>query len=444
MKDMTKGKIWQVILVFALPIFISNLFQQLYNACDSMIVGKFIGDIALAAVSSSGNLIFLFTSFFIGTASGASVLISKYYGEKNYDKLSKTIHTNLCVGLIAGIILTFVGVFLSPVLLRLMDTAPNVLPSSIEYFKCYFYGAIGIVLYNICSSTLNALGDSKRTLVYLIISSIMNIVLDLLFIGVFKFGVGAAGIATAISQLFSVVLCMIHLMKKGHIYTVSLSKLKIDKEIFFLTIKYGIPAGIQNSVIALANVFVQKNINSFGDVAMSGCGTYSKLEGFAFLPITSFTIALTTFVSQNIGAKEYERARKGALFGIISSCFLAEIIGILMFFLMPYLATLFTNNPESIAISTRQAKAICLFYFLLAYSHSIAAILRGCGKAFVPMIIMLLVWCILRVTYITIVLSFKHEITLLFLAYPLTWLISSIIYAIYYKHNSFENSFKEG
>lgn len=444
MKDMTKGKIWQVILVFALPIFISNLFQQLYNACDSMIVGKFIGDTALAAVSSSGNLIFLFTSFFIGTASGASVLISKYYGEKNYDKLSKTIHTNLCVGLIAGIILTFVGVFLSPVLLRLMDTAPNVLPSSIEYFKCYFYGAIGLVLYNICSSTLNALGDSKRTLVYLIISSLMNIVLDLLFIGVFKFGVGAAGIATAISQLFSVFLCMIHLMKKGHIYTVSFSQLKIDKEIFFLTIKYGIPAGIQNSVIALANVFVQKNINSFGDVAMSGCGTYSKLEGFAFLPITSFTIALTTFVSQNVGAKEYDRARKGSLFGIISSCLLAEIIGVLMFFLMPYLAKLFTNNPESIAISTKQAKTICLFYFLLAYSHSIAAILRGCGKAFVPMIIMLVVWCILRVTYITIVLSFKHEITLLFLAYPITWTISSIIYAIYYKFNKFENSFKRG
>ena len=207
---------------------------------------------------------------------------------------------------------------------------------------------------------------------------------------------------------------------------------EFDKKMLKLILKYGVPAGVQNSVIALANVFVQSNINTFGNDAMAGCGTYSKLEGFAFLPVTCFTMALTTFVGQNLGAKKYERAKKGATFGVVCSLLLAEVIGVLMFFFMPYLARLFSDDINVINIASKQAKTICLFYFLLAFSHCIAAICRGAGKAIVPMIVMLAIWCVLRVTYINIAMSIAHEIRLVFLAYPLTWFISSIIYFIYY------------
>ena len=441
MKDMTKGSIPKLIIMFALPIFLSNLFQQMYNAFDSLIVGRYIGDAALAAVSSSGNLIFLFTSFFIGTASGASVLISKYYGEKDYDSMSKAIHTNVAVGIIFGIILTIVGVFLSPFILKLMKTDPNVLPNSIEYFQCYFWGAMGIVLYNIFSSILNAVGNSKRTLIYLVIASITNVLLDILFIIGFKWGVGSAGVASAISQVFSALLCFMYLHRKGQIYTIRIRDIKIHKDMLKLIIKYGIPAGVQNSVIALANVFVQSNINSFGDIAMGGCGTYSKIEGFAFLPITSFTMALTTFISQNLGAKEYDRAKKGATFGTICACSLAELIGIIMFLFMPFLASMFTTNEEIIKVATYQARVITLFYFLLAYSHSIAAVCRGQGRTMIPMLVMLVIWCILRVTYITIAINIKHDIVLLFIAYPLTWFISSVIYFIYLRRYNWERGF---
>ena len=208
-------------------------------------------------------------------------------------------------------------------------------------------------------------------------------------------------------------------------------------------LKYGIPAGIQNSVIALANVFVQSNINSFGNIAMAGCGTYAKLEGFAFLPVNCFCMALTTFVGQNLGAKQYERAKKGSKFGILCSSIMSEIIGLLMIVLIPYLARLFTDDPEVIKITTLQAKCICGFYFLLAFSHCVAAVCRGAGKAFVPMIIMLLIWCVLRVSYIQIAMSYSHDIKLVFFAYPITWSISSIIYLIYYLCTDWVHGFEK-
>ena len=442
-KDMTKGSIYKVIILFAIPLFLSNLFQQLYNAIDSLIVGNFLGKNPLAAVSSSGNLIFLFTSFFIGTSSGMSVLIAKYFGEKNYNDLKKAIHTGIAFGLVCSILLTIIGVLLAPVMLKLMKTDPAVLPESIKYFQWYFAGSIGMVMYNIFNGILNALGNSKRSLYYLIFSSLLNVVLDLLLIGVFKMGVEGAAIATAISQIISAILCLSFLTKKGTIYQVTIKDIKFDKKIFRLIIKYGIPAGIQNSVIALANVFVQSNINTFGNNAMAGCGTYSKLEGFAFLPVTCFTMAITTFVGQNLGAKQYDRAKKGSRFGIICSVTLAEIIGILMALFMPYLAKLFNDDPEVIKIATTQARTICMFYFLLAFSHCIAAVCRGAGKAVVPMAIMLIVWCVIRVAYIEIAMSINHNIQLIFIAYPLTWGISSIIYFFYYLFSDWVHGFEK-
>lgn len=426
--DMTKGKEWKKILLFAIPIFISSLFQQLYNSVDSLIVGNFLGDSSLAAVSSSGNLIFLFTSFFIGCFSGAGVLISRYFGEKNYDNMSKAIHTDIAFALVSSIFLTIAGVILTPYILQWMNTDADVLPESTMYFRWYFSLVVGVVLYNCFSGILQALGNSLAPLIFLIISSILNVLLDLLFIGVFHTGVEGASIATGICQITSAILCFFFLKRKNNYYKLEISQIRFHEGMMPKILKYGIPAGIQNSVIGLANVIVQSNINTFGKVAMAGCGVYSKIEGFAFLPVTSFTLALTTFTGQNLGAKEYDRAKRGARFGVITSVILAEIIGVLTFFFMPYLARLFTSTPEVIEISVKQSKTICLFYFLLSFSHCIAAIQRGAGRAFIPMIIMLSVWCIFRVIFVNVAMAINHDIILLFCVYPITWGISSIIY----------------
>ena len=231
-KDMTKGKISSLMIAFALPIMLSQLFQQLYNTADSFIVGNYLGTFALAAVSSSGTLIFLMISFFVGLTMGAGIVISRYFGANDRDKVSRAIHTNIVVGLLCGVILTVVGVLFTPTLLKWMNTDEEYLPLAIEYFRVYFLGGVPMVMYNVARGTMNAIGDSKRPLYYLIISSIVNIILDILFVGVFKWGVWSAAFATVISQLFSAVVCFIHLFKKGQVFTVSVKKLKIDKEMF--------------------------------------------------------------------------------------------------------------------------------------------------------------------------------------------------------------------
>lgn len=429
---MTVGTPWKLIASFALPVFLSQLFQQFYNTVDSLVVGRVHGTEALAAVSSSGTLIFLMISFFVGTSMGAGIVISKYYGARDYERVSRAVHTNICLGIICGVILTIVGVVLTPTFLRWMGTDPDVMPDATAYFRYYFAGAIAIVLYNNCKGVMNALGDSRRPLYYLIISSVTNVLLDLLFIAVFRWGVWAAAFATTLSQALSVVLCIIHLSKKGTLYQLQLSKLRIDKESLGEIVRYGLPAGVQNSVIGFANVIVQTNINSFTKIATAAYGTYAKIEGFAFLPITSFTMALTTFTGQNLGAGLYDRAKKGSRFGIISAVVLAEAIGLVIWLAAPFLIGLFTDDPAVIELGTKQARIESLFFCLLAFSHAVAAVCRGAGKVFVPMSVMLAVWCVLRITYITIMMHYVHEIQYIYWAYPITWGISSIIYLFYY------------
>ena len=441
-KDLTKGEYKRSIIVFALPIFLSQLFQQLYNTADSLIVGNFISKSALAAVSSSGNLIFLLISFFTGLSMGAGVVISRYYGEKNYDNVSKAIHTKILICLISGAVLSVFGALLTPYILMAMRTDPNVLPESILYFRWYFIGALSMVMYNCFTGIMNALGDSMRPLFYLIFSSVLNVLLDLLFVGVLDGDVGSAAIATVISQAASALLCLIHLCKKGNIYTVSFRKLRIDGKMLKEIIKFGLPTGLQNCVIALANVLVQSNINTFGDDAMAACGTYSKIEGFVFIPVTSFSLALSTFISQNLGAGEKDRARSGARFGILTGVAISEFIGIILFIFAPVFVSAFNKDPEVIRIATDQSHIESLFFCFLAFSHCVAGICRGAGKAFVPMIIMLSIWCVLRIIYITVAMAILHDIRLLFMAYPITWIISSVIYMIYYKKSRWIDGFE--
>lgn len=430
--SLTEGTIWKNIIMFALPIFLGNVFQQLYNTMDSLIVGKFIDSDALAAVSSSGTLIFLLVGFFNGIALGAGVVISKYFGAKDYDEMQDAIHTDIAFGIVAGVILTVVGVIFTPQILVWMNTPQSVLPNSIVYFRTYFYGAIFVVLYNIFVGILQAVGDSRHPLYYLIFSSFVNVALDILFVAKLKLGVGSAALATVISQALSAILCFIRLIRYDTVYKVHPSKIRFHKIMLGKIISLGLPSGVQNSIIAFANVIVQTNINAFEKNAVAGCGAYSKIEGFAFLPITCFSMALTTFVGQNIGAKKYDRVKKGARFGIICSIILAELVGVIIFTLAPHLIALFNSEPEVIAFGTRQAKTEALFYFLLAFSHCIAGIMRGAGKATVPMFTMLLTWCGIRITYITIMVKIIPEIGVIFWAYPLTWSLSSIIFLIYF------------
>ena len=429
--DFTTGNLKKEIILFAMPLFLGNLFQQLYNAADSLIVGNTLGAEALASVSSSGPLIFMMTGFFNGVATGAGVVISKYIGSRDYTKVKLAIHTDIAFGLLSGMVLTILGVCFTPWVLKLLKTPENIMDGSVIYFRIYSYGIIFSVMYNITMGIMNALGDSKHPLEYLIISSITNVVLDIFFITVLDMGVGGAALATTIGQALSFLLSFIRLMKSKASYRVRIREISFNLPLLKEIIKYGLPSGIQNSVIAIANLFVQSNINTFSSVAVAGSGSYAKIEGFAFIPITSFSMALSTCISQNLGAKEYDRAKKGARYGIFICLLISELIGLILFIFAPYLIGLFNQDPSVIKYGVKQSRIEALFFSLLALSHSIAGIMRGAGKATVPMSVMLSVWCIFRVSYITVALSISHTIDLVYWAYPITWSISSVIFVIY-------------
>ncbi len=441
-RRLLEGSVWRGIVSFAVPIFFGNLFQQLYNTVDSLIVGNFLGSDALAAVSSSGSLIFLMVGFFNGIAMGAGVVISKYYGAKDYENLGKAVHTDVAFGLAAGVLLTALGMFLAPQILVLMGTPESVLPNSVAYFRTYYAGSLAFVMYNIVMGILQAVGDSRHPLYYLIFSSLVNVALDLLFVGAFRWGVAAAALATVISQAASAVLCLVRLLRTKDVYQVRIQRIRFHGTMLRQIIGIGLPSGMQNSIISFANIVVQSNINKFGVMAVAACGAYSKIEGFAFLPITCFAMSLTTFIGQNLGAKQYERAKRGAGFGILCSVLLAELVGVVVFALIPQLAAAFDDSAKVVAIAVRQARTEALFYCFLAFSHCIAGILRGAGKSRVPMFVMLIAWCLIRIAYISVTVRFLPRIEVIFWAYPLTWSISSVIFLIYFLKADWLHSFE--
>jgi len=430
--NLTEGPIWKSILLFAMPVLLGNIFQQFYNTFDSWCVGNFIGGDALAAVSSSGSLIHMLVGFFNGVAMGAGVIIARYFGAKDYEKLRLAIHTDVAFGLTAGVLLSVIGVTFSPTILRWMGTPAEVLPQSISYFRFYFCGAIFTVMYNIFVGILHALGDSRHPLYYLMISTMVNVVLDLLFVAGLKMGVGAAALATTISQGISALLCCIRLTKVEREYRLVFRNVGYHMESLKMIVRVGLPSGVQGSAIALANLVVQSNINSFGKDAMAGCGAYSKIEGFAFLPITCFTMALATFVSQNLGARKYDRVKKGVGFGICCCMILAECVGLCFYRFAPHLIAFFNDAPEVVEYGTMHMRTICLFYCLLAFSHCLAAILRGAGRSAVPMLTMLVCWCLIRVSYITVAVRVVNHLTTVSRAYPITWTCSGIVFLIYF------------
>ena len=440
---LTSGSIPGSILRFALPLFLGQTLQQFYNMADAWVIGNFAENSAFAAVSSGGNLTFLIIGFFSGIGVGGGVVISRYFGARDKTSTQRAIHADFLFGLIASMVATVAGLTLVPWLLTLMNTPADVLPYSLQYFRVYFGGVTTIILYNICMSIMQAQGDSLRPLYYLFISSVANVVLDLLFVAVFHWGVTGAAIATVIAQGLSVVLCLVRMCREPEEHLrLDFRKLYWDKEMMRRIIRQGLPTGVQNAVISLGNVVIQSNINSFGASAMSGQGAYSKIEGFAFLSVTSMSMTLPTFVSQNLGAGNVPRAKKGALFGTLTTMVAAEITGVLMYIFIPQLLRLFISDPEAIAYGIIHARVDTLFYCLLALAHCAAGILRGCGKSTVPMIVMLSCWCVLRSIYVTVILRFIHEFRMISWAYPITWGVSCILFVFYLYRLNWERDAK--
>lgn len=431
---MIEGPIRRQILRFAIPIFVGYLFQQLYNTADALIVGNLIGSAALAAVTGTGSLIHFIVGFFAGFSLGAGTVIARHIGSEDDERTEKTVHTAVAMGLFFCVILTLIGVFLTPSILRLMGTPPDVLPGAILYLRIYFAGCSGLVLYNMFVGILQASGDSTHPLYYLVISSLINIVLDVIFIAVFHMGVDGAALATVIAQCTSAILVFLRLYRRDDSIRIRLSRIRVDgralKEIFL----YGLPTAVQSSVIDFSNMLIQSYINSFSSAAMAGIGAFVKVEGFAFLPVTAFSMAMSTFISQNLGAGRKDRIREGMKFGILSCVLAIEVIGLISFLFTPTLVSAFNQDPEVIAYGVLRGRICSLFYCLLGFSHVCSAIFRGLGKPVVPMVVMLVCWCLIRVLVLFTIGQVYHNILLVCWIYPITWSLSTVTDLIYLGH----------
>lgn len=430
--DLLNGSIIKGMIQFGIPLFIGQLLQQLYNIADAWVVGNFAESNAFAAISSGGALSFFIVGFFGGVGAGGGIIISRYYGSGDQENVVNSIHSNVLFGLICSVVATVFGLIFVPVMLRVISTPADVLPYSLTYFRIYFGGIATMVLYNTFMNIMRSVGDSFHPLIYLLISSILNVVLDLIFVAGFHTGVVGAAIATVITQGVSALLCFIRLLRIPDYTGVKLSKIFVwHPKIIHQILVQGLPMGLQNSVISIGNIVVQKNINAFGPHAMNGMGAYSKIEGFVFLPINSISMAIPTFISQNLGARKYERAKQGARFSIIAGVVLAEIVGLLFYAFADQLLGIFIQDEVDISYGHMQVAVCAFFYFLLAYSHCAAGVLRGAGKSVVPMVTMLTFWCGVRIVYVTIATHFIPKFTTISWCYPLTWACSSIVFTIW-------------
>ena len=429
---MTEGPIAGAIIRFAVPLCLGNLFQQMYNSVDSLIVGNYLGNHALAAVSATSTLIQLMIGFFQGVFIGAGVLVARFFGAKMPGLMRRAIHTTVTIAIIFGLCLTAAGIFLTPLILDWMGTPEDIFELTVSYIRVYFIGSLGFILYNACTGIMQAVGDSKHPLIFLVISSVTNVLLDLFFIRILRWGVFSAALATIIAQFLSAFLCVAQLLRARDESRLDLRELRFDGDMVRQILKFGLPSGLQNSIINFANVIVQSNINAFGTMAVAGCGAYGKIDGFAILPLTSFNAAVTTFIGQNLGAKKYERAKKGSRFGVLCVMVLSELVGMILLIFDVPLISAFTREPEAIAYGIAKLRITVPFYFLLAASHGFAAVLRGAGKANVPMLVMLGCWCVFRVTFISVLIPVFQSINVINWVYPVTWCLSSVILLIYY------------
>lgn len=410
----------------------THIFQQLYNTVDTWVVGNYVSNEAFSAVGTVGPIINMLIGFFMGLSSGAGVVISQYYGAKRYEDVQKTVHTAIVMTLILGVLFTGVGLFMIPYLLDLMNTPADVLPESTLYLTIYFSGILGLMIYNIGAGILRAVGDSQRPFYFLVVCAVMNTVLDLVFVLVFGMGVDGVALATILSQGVSAVLVVITLMRSNNCIHLSIRKLRLDTQMLKKIIQVGIPAAIQMAITAFSNIFVQSYINFFGSDCMSGWTAYAKIDQVLFLPMQSISLASTTFVGQNLGCNQTERARKGVHHAVILAVISTLILMVPVLCFAPWIVAFFNSKPEVVDHGSRFLYWLTPFYVLCCFNQIYSGALRGAGNTKAPMVIMLSSFVVFRQIYLFAMFRIWNEIIPIAMSYPAGWLLCSAATTIYF------------
>ena len=399
--QITEGVIWKQLLIFFFPIMLGTLFQQLYNTADAVVVGRFVGTKALAAVGgSTGQITNLIVNFFVALASGATVIIARYYGAKNKKDLNDTLHTAAALSIAGGILTTVVGVALAPILLKMMKTPADVMPDSVTYLRIYFAGIIFVFIYNVGSAILRAVGDSTRPLYFLIVCCFINIFLDILLVVGFHMGVAGAAIATVISQVVSAILIIHALMKSTDMYRLEPRKIRFHKFLLVSIITIGLPAGIQSIMYNISNIIIQTSLNNLGTDTMAAYTAFGKIDAIYWMISGAFSVSIITFIGQNFGAGKYDRMKKSVKVCLLLDFIASLLVSALLLFLGQYLLRLFTTDPEVIRIGMEIIRIIAPSYVLFIFIEILSSALRGMGNVLVPMIMTCTGVCILRILWI--------------------------------------------
>ncbi|MBQ7488579.1 MAG: MATE family efflux transporter [Clostridia bacterium] len=430
--NMTEGNILRHIISFSIPMAVGLLFQQLYNMVDTLVVGRFVGQQAQAAVGSTGPVINTIVGFCAGLATGASVVISQRYGARDDRALSRAVHTTIAMTFLLSIAATIVGQAVIMPMLRFMQTPEDVIAESNTYLSIYFAGISGILFYNIGSGILRAVGDSKRPLLFLIISALLNTVLDLLFVLAFGMGVAGVAFATVLAQILSALLILYILTREHGSYGIRWRHLRIDRDSLVIILKIGLPSSIQSAITSFSNVFVQSYINYFGSACMAGYGIYNKIDAFVLIPVQSISMSSTTFVGQNWGAKLPDRARQGVRAATVLSIISTFVLGLLVFVLAAPLMGFFSPEPEVIAYGVRFIHIVTPFYVMICFNQILAGALRGVGDATMPTVIMLASFVVFRQIYLAVTKAMGAGFAAVALAYPVGWILCSTLLIIRY------------
>ncbi len=430
--DLTQGVIWKQMLIFSLPILIGYLFQNLYNSVDSLVVGNFVGKSALAAVNACQPISNLLVGFFTGMSTGASVVFSRCFGSRNYEKLKESIHTTVLFAVILGVLMAAAGILLTGFLLRVVDCPEDVFPEASAYLSVYIAGILFTAIYNVGAGILRAVGDSRNPFIALVIASCANIVLDVLFVTVVRLGVLGVAIATILAQCLSVILVFGKLLKADERYRLDFKALRINKTLLIEVIDLGLPAGLQTCMISISNMFVQRYINGFGSTAMAGVGVAQRLDKFASMPCQSVGLAMTTFVSQNVGANRHDRIAQGmkVCFGLCLAS--VAIIGIPLFFWSEPLVALFNRDPEVIQYGVAMMQTIIPLYITMVVNQVFSGALRGFGRSKAVMFLSLIGMIGARQLFLYISMRLNPVIENVYYGYPLAWGISGLTLLLYY------------
>ncbi len=428
--DMCNGPLLGKILMFSLPLMLSGILQLLFNAADMIVVGKFVGSDALAAVGSTGSLVNLIVNVFIGLSVGTNVLVARYYGAGQEKELSETVHTAVTSAVICGTALIFIGFFVSPVALELMGSPEEVIGQSVLYLRIYFAGMPAMMTYNFGSAILRAVGDTKRPLYFLTVAGVINVLLNLFFVVVCRIGVAGVALATSISQCVSAFLVVRCLIKSDAIYKLCLNKLKIYKHKMLMMIRIGVPAGLQGAIFSLSNVLIQSSINSFGADTMAANSAAANLEGFVYTAMNTFHQSAVSFTSQNFGAKKYGRIGKILLYCVLSVTVVGLVLGNGLYLLGRPLLGLYADEAEVIEIGMTRLLWIACPYFLCGLMDTVVGVLRGMGYAVMPMLVSLTGACLLRVIWIYTIFAAQPGLDVLYFSYPFSWAVTSLVHLL--------------